>query len=645
MRSNSSALLSCFTGFLTTVLVIFILLNHSYNEFEDDYKRKADLLFNSTYDMLLQHKIMLNALRSLFNASAIVTPEEFNIFSEELLKIKSAVAFTLDGQNQLKYVSDPVFETDILKGEFKESSDEVLYEIEGYSSVIVRIDEPNMPYLVYAISHKRVQQRLNTHKGVCAQLTLNNTSFQNDYCTDTQASWASALFYYRGSNVVKIPEYHQEYMLDVWYVAPSREAYEVGLLVLLIAAMGFSLSTLMYLKVRNHLRLAQLTIETNSKLALLSSINHEIRTPINAVLGYSQMLKDSDYCDETGRDTLDKIIWSANLLNSVAENTLNFSKAEAGHLTLDNSEVNLCNELHSIDDYYKAFSQTHEKQLVMTIHGNVPALIGLDKTKFFQLTTNFINNAFKYSSGREVLFDISLKCVAGVHFVRVGIKDFGKGMSLESKKAITQPFNTDPNVKTSSQSGIGIGIGLYTCKKVIEDVGGSIRIRSQENRGTLILFRFPYKPISGVPNGLAPIATVSSSDKNKSMHLNPESITRESLLLVDDNRFNLEVCGNILEKKGFNVTTMLDGEAALAEFYVSQPEIVIMDYRLDNSDGVTMIGKMQKLQTSKVHYFILSANDKSEILNADRYPEITYLQKPLNIDLFMQLLNMKKKLD
>lgn len=91
-----------------------------------------------------------------------------------------------------------------------------------------------------------------------------------------------------------------------------------------------SLSVLLSLKISNHMRFTQLAIETRSKFAMLSSINHEIRTPINAVLGYSQMLKDSNYCDVSGRDTLDKIIWSANLLNSVAENTLNFSKSEAG---------------------------------------------------------------------------------------------------------------------------------------------------------------------------------------------------------------------------------------------------------------------------------------------------------------------------
>ncbi|AQS36030.1 histidine kinase,Response regulator receiver domain protein,histidine kinase [Shewanella psychrophila] len=688
MKSRASSLLCIIIGLLATLLVNILLLHHSYKEFEDDYQQKADLLFNSTHDMLLQHKIILNALRSLFNASAIVTKEEFNIFSEELLKIKSAVAFTLDDDHRVKYISDPDFQAEILAGKVQVGADGKLeYLMEGFSSLIVNIDEHNMPFLVYAISHQRVQQRLEQHKGICAQLTLDDTHFSNEYCNKEDANWLSSFFKYQGTDSVDLPEYNRKYSISAWSIAPSGQTYELYLLVLFITAMGMSLSVLLYLKIRNHMRITQMTIETKSKFALLSSINHEIRTPINAVLGYSQMLKNSNYCDVSGRSTLDKIIWSANLLNSVAENTLNFSKAEAGHLSLDYRNVNFLDELNAINDYYNAFSQTHDKRLVMRVQANMPKYIGLDSTKFFQLTTNFINNAFKYSSGREVVFDISLKSVAGQDFVRVAVKDTGKGMSAGSIKALTHPFNTDPNVTPTSQSGIGIG--LYTCKKVIEDVGGYIRIRSQENRGTLVLFRFPYRRASSVNNhnvkqlntldnpgsaradkitqlncitneykaqgsslGAELSSNAASDIASSSAQLTPANvsqITRKkyadvSLLLVDDNRFNLEVCGSILETGGFIVSSFQDEDEAFDAFKASEPQIVVMDYRLAKVDGISLIGEMRQSQTHKVHYFILSANDKSEIPNADAYPDISFLQKPLNLAIFLQLLDIKVKL-
>ncbi|WP_076411482.1 ATP-binding protein [Shewanella sp. UCD-KL12] len=657
MKFNASALLSIVIGFISTLMVILILLNHSYNEFEDDYQRKADLVFSSAYDMMLQHKIMLNALKSFFDASAIVTPEEFNLFSEELLKIKSAVAFTLNDRNTLRYVSDPSFKSDIMSGEFVENEGDDFYEMRGYSTILFHIDEPNMPYLVYAISHERVQQRIDSHSGVCVQLTLDNITFENSNCLNPSISWLSSLFSYSGADIIAIPEYAQQYNLNVRYWAPKKETYEVFVLVLLIMAMGFTISVLLYLKVRNHLHMAQLAIQTNSKIALLSTINHEIRTPINAVLGYSNMLKNSDYCDLSGRATLDKIIWSANLLNSVAENTLNFSKSVAGHLKLENKEVDLFNELKNIDEYYQAFSQIHSKRLVMQHHGALPDSMLLDSTKFFQLTTNFINNAFKYSSGPEVIFDISLKSSRLQHFIRVAVKDSGKGMSAGSMKAITQPFNTGSELGHNDQSGIGIG--LYTCKRVIEDVGGSIRIRSAENRGTLVVFRFPYHPIERVNhradgfnasltgNGITNNkASVMGEQRSNNEHVSPlpPSLAHSSLLLVDDNRFNLEVCSNILQNEGFNVSVKADDVSALTEFSQLQPNIVVMDYRLGNTDGLTLISKMKKKQIHQVHYFILSANDKSEIPNAEAYPDIAYLQKPLNIDVFLQLLDLKQKL-
>ena len=691
MKSRASSFPCLFIGLLATLLVNTLLLHHSYKEFEDDYQHKADLLFNSTHDMLLQHKIMLNALRSLFNASAIVTKEEFNIFSEELLKIKSAVAFTLDDDHRVKYISDPDFQSEILAGKVQVASDGKLeYLMDGFSSLIVNIDEPNMPFLVYAISHQRVQQRLEQHKGICAQLTIGETSFTNEYCHNEDANWLTSFFKYQGSDSASLPEYNKKYSISAWSIAPAGQTYELCLLVVFITAMVMSLSVLLSLKMRNHMRLTQLAIETKSKFALLSSINHEIRTPINAVLGYSQMLKDSDYCDVSGRDTLDKIIWSANLLNSVAENTLNFSKAEAGHLSLDYRDINFFDELNAINDYYNAFSQTHDKRLVMRIQADMTEYISLDSTKFFQLTTNFINNAFKYSSGKEVVFDISLKSVAGQDFVRVAVKDTGKGMSAESMKAITHPFNTDPDSSPISQSGIGIG--LYTCKKVIEEVGGHIRIRSRVNKGTLVLFRFPYRQISskvsdseiqasnhdgssksqagnvinlhkvsdrntGQESNRFPVAAanirlntekhipgIAHSTPANLSHITKARYADVSLLLVDDNRFNLEVCSSILETGGFKVSAFQDEDEAFDAFKTSTPQIVVMDYRLAKTDGISLIGEMRRLQTENVHYFILSANDKSEIANADVYPDISFLQKPLNLEVFMQLLDLKVKL-
>ncbi|MPY26582.1 hybrid sensor histidine kinase/response regulator [Shewanella psychropiezotolerans] len=631
MKSSTSALLCIIIGLLTILLVNLTLLHHFYKTYEDDYQRKEDLFFNSTHDMLLQHKIMLSALRSLFNASDIVTKEEFNIFSEELLKIKSAVAFTLDDNYQVKYISDPVFLSEILAGKVQLNKDDKLeYQMKNFSSIIVSIEQQQMPYLVYAISHQGVQKRLDEYKGVCARLTLDGTEFNNAYCNKEAANWVTSFLKYQGTDTIDLPEYNKQYSISAWSIAPAVQTYELYLLVFFITAMGGSLSALLYLKIRNHTRLIQMTIETKSKFALLSSINHEIRTPINAVLGYSQMLKDSDYCDVSGRKTLDKIIWSANLLNSVAENTLNFSKAEAGHLSLDYRDVHFMDELNAIDDYYNDFSQTHEKRLVMQVQADMPEHIGLDSTKFFQLTTNFINNAFKYSNSSEVVFDISLKSVSGQHFVRVAIKDTGKGMSVESKKAITHPFNTDPNVKPAIQSGIGIG--LYTCKKVIEEVGGSIRIRSKENKGTLVLFRFPYRQAS----------EMAYSKKKIELHANPSGPwTDISLLLVDDDEFNLQICGSVLKACGFVVRALQDEDQAFKAFKASQPQVVVMDYRLAKADGISLIGEMQQVQTGEVHYFILSANDKSEIPNADAYPDITFLQKPLNLAVFMQQLDLR----
>ena len=654
VKSRFSAMVCIIIGLLITILVNFTIVYYSYKEYEDDFQRKAELVFASVHDMLLQHKIMIGALASLFNTSLSVNKQDFTVFSHKLLKLNSAVAFTLDDDFQIKYLSDDNFTLSTLAGKMEiDPYGQPEYVMQGFTSITVKIDVPNMPFLVYAIPHAMVQNRLDIHLEICARLTLMDTQFNNEYCQDDANTGIASLFKFQGSYARESPVYNKKFRILAWSIAPPRSIYQLLLLVLFTTVMGGSLTLLMCHKIRSHLRLTLMTIETQAKLALLSTINHEIRTPINAVLGYSQMLKDNDSGSMSTQDTLDKIIWSANLLNSVAENTLNFAKAEAGKLTLDYRDVNLAREINNIHDYYRAFGQIQDKHLIVNMAENVAGNISLDSTKFFQLTTNFINNAFKYSGGNEILLDVSLKSVAGQDFVRVAVKDSGKGMSRQALRAIKHPFTTDPTGHANSQSGIGIG--LYTCNKVLEQIGGSLCIRSQNNRGTLVLFRFPYRRASSeltsyqcaAPEIRYPSQQESAATQPVKVPVRDRtqaSSSGLSLLLVDDNRFNLEVCGSILESGGFKVNTFQDEDQVLDAFKASEPDIVVMDYRLAKIDGISLIGQMQQHQTRKVHYFILSANDRSEMPNADAYPDISFLRKPLYLEVFMELLDLKLKL-
>lgn len=653
-------------GILGTLIIDVVLWQHSNGELSKQYQSRADKVFESSRSLLTQHRIMMNALRSFFNASNEVTKAEFTLFAKDLLKIKSAIAFTLDPSLQPRYLSDTVFYDAVINGSVHtDVNGQISYGIDDFSTIVIDIDEPTQPHLVYAVSHQRLQQKIDQNTDICERFTIGEQTLSNLECQNYESRVLTSLFRFHSEEFVELPEYNTNYRLSVDYMPTKRELLEIAQLLLVCTMLGLLFSILIAMMIQNRIDKEKQRIESNSKLALLSTLNHEIRTPINAVLGYANMLKNQACCSESGKENLDKIIWSANLLNSVAQNTLTYSKASSGTLSLHYEEVNFPQFLNKIDDYYRAFSHTHKKQLKMQFVNDIPDLLQLDDTKFFQLTTNFINNAFKYSSGDTVICsvkvrpipqnymiipDITDKALGG--FIRVAVKDFGKGMSKASMEAIAKPFTTDS--KSSSALKSGIGIGLYTCKRVIESVGGSIRIRSRKDQGTLVIFRFPYRP-SRLQEGqhfVIDTLSIHSAETSRKKEDNQVALTpvnnhkkfasAKHAILVDDNCFNLEVCKSMLESDGFIVSTAKNERESvdvLTTFYNGRQAgddvpslIVLMDYMLDETDGLTLISSLKELGFNKAKYFILSANCKDEIPKAALFPEITFLQKPIDVD-------------
>ncbi|MGF1885749.1 ATP-binding protein [Photobacterium profundum] len=676
MRFSRVACIVLLIGFVVTTLINTALWNYFQNELDKQYQYKSDIVLDSSRDTLIQHRIITDALRALFNASDEISEVEFSRFAKNLLKIKSAVGFTLNPDLTPVLISDSAFKSAIEKGKAAtDGNGNITFIIDNFSSIVMKIDAPKMPYIVYAVSHQEIQQRLDQYSDVCARVTFNDKTLSNRGCNKEQ-NWTE-MFGFHAEQFIDLPEYGTSFNLTVDYVPTKRELLGISLLILVITLLGLSLSVLFFILVQHRININKQRIETNSKFALLSTLNHEIRTPINAVLGYANMLNNMACDDAQRQKTVEKIIWSANLLNSVAQNTLTYTKASSGSLTLYYEKVDLIEFLYKIDDYYQAFGSTHKKQLMLNLRDATPPHILLDTTKFFQLTTNLVNNAFKYSSGDTVILDVKVKVIKDVAsrcnaavcsqvdgFIRVAVRDFGKGMSAASQQALSKPFTTDDSSPTALKSGVGIG--LYTCKTVIESVGGAIKIRSRKGKGTLVIFHFPYRVCSETEEHLLVSqdkeAPTQQHDRLLQVHTaqfieqahKPQStvIKRQGrVLLVDDNRFNLEVCKAMLEDEGFDVTTaenereVFSAMAALSDSSVTCNDeavydelIILMDYMLAETDGFTLIESMKAKGYRQQHYFILSAHTEDEIQKVKTFADIAFLQKPLDIQLLKQKL-------
>jgi len=381
---------------------------------------------------------------------------------------------------------------------------------------------------------------------VCITYQFEHSILRSAYCDIPAATGIWRLFAYSDRQFITLNEYQTRFNLQVYYQVPRAEVIELFVIILSIALLGLAFSLLWFFKAKHQQLIERIECENRSKLAVMASINHEIRTPINALLGYSRMLKKtlsipSEPAQQgTSRQELshivDKMIWSANLLYSVAENTLNYSKAEVGKLTLDQHAINLREYVGRIQEYYQAFNTTSGKTLTVSVSDTLPDLLKLDGTKLFQLVTNIINNAFKYSTGEQV------HCYMDLH----------------------------PSFNQASASG------LYTCKRLLEQIGGKLRIRSQQGRGTTVLMHFPCQ---------------FYHQKQEPIH----RYTQQPLLLVDDNLFNLEICRGALESHFAQIHCTDQAESALRLFKTLRPPLVIVDYRLKETDGLVLIQQMRQL--------------------------------------------------
>jgi len=620
---------------LITLAIVTVFSSYSISKFRANHDKNVSTLMALNEENYLQHRLIMNATKSFFKASQGVKKSEFNIFTRELLNERNAVFFTLNPDLTLGYISNDSLTEHLNKLAVSIDKEGILTgTLPHYQLIGFTIDEANMPYLFYAIPMRNVLFNLEKLKGSCLKYSSSQLSAENQSCVLEPANILFTLFSYETELDISIPSYNFHYLLTITsQVSESRlmEFFSIALSILVACAL---VSVLLYFKLMNKYLFNRIERENKLNVAMVSSINHEIRTPINALLGYSQVLRDMPKISDEHSVVIDKMLWSANLLYSVAENTLNYSKSATGGLVLNNAPINTTQYFNNIKDYYNKLSIPEGKTLDFHISEKLPKTISVDSSKLFQVITNMINNALKYSTGQAVSchVDICLRRLFNVPtssnrewYLRVLIQDTGRGMSQSTKKLLTDPFVFDCESKLKKVSGIGLG--LYTCNQLLTQVGGKLRLHSVENEGTKIMLHFPLR----------------CGEYQLSEPLSPRHYAEKRILIVDDNSFNLEVCNAMLEDEQFNTVCADNSKDALIRFRDSDPDVVIVDYQLDEMNGIDLIGKMKSIEAeaepkTKTQYFILSANDKNEILHSECHPDIYFMQKPFNIAIFLSCL-------
>lgn len=316
-----------------------------------------------------------------------------------------------------------------------------------------------------------------------------------------------------------------------------------------------------------------------AKTAFLSRISHDMRTPLNGILGLTLLLKER-VTDEKVIQDLSELELSGQYLLNLVNDTLDVSKIESGKLVLQPS---ICDGKAVFDNVLRLSQINSEaKHITVNVHAdNLPfTMLYIDVGRVEQIVMNILGNAIKFTpeGGTIELNMRNLSITNGIITEEVMVQDNGNGMSEEFLPHIFDAFSQEDSTRTSSYQGTGLGLSIT--KQLLQLMGGSISIESEAGKGTCVKFTLPM-----------PIATkeqVECWNKNKKVSINDKVFYGKRILLCEDHPLNAKITKKLLEKRGVKVEHAQNGVEGLELFTKSEIgyySVILMDIRMPVMDG------------------------------------------------------------
>ena len=319
-----------------------------------------------------------------------------------------------------------------------------------------------------------------------------------------------------------------------------------------------------------------------AKSTFLSNMSHDIRTPMNAIIGFTTLAVSNIDDQKRVRDYLDKILSSSNHLLSLINDILDMSRIESGKIHLEETEVNLSDVLHDLKTIISG--QIHAKQLdlYMDVMDVTDEDVYCDKTRLNQVLLNLLSNAVKFTPAGGTV-SVRLKqfpgTVKGSEMYEIRVKDNGIGMSPEFVKKIFSPFERERTSTVSRTQGTGLGMAIT--KNIVDMMGGTIDVQTEQGKGTEFIVCLPFR-IQSEKHHTEKIA------EDTILPAAGSDFRGKRILLVEDNELNSEIAVELLNAYGFVVDTAENGAEAVEKVKNSTPgnyDLVLMDVQMPVMNG------------------------------------------------------------
>ena len=373
---------------------------------------------------------------------------------------------------------------------------------------------------------------------------------------------------------------------------------------------------------------------TKAKSDFFSSMSHDMRTPLNAIIGFSQLAQNSQDDCQKMRDYMQKIEFSGRQLLALINDILELSKMEAGKNALNNKRFNLKQYVEEAAGIFHDQAERQGKAFTVDLDMHNEVVVG-DEFKIGQILNNLLSNSLKYSNpGAEIRLEIRQFDFQRHSKYQIVVEDTGIGMSEHFLEHLFDPYARETSF--TSASTVGTGLGMPIVKSLVQQMSGEISVESTLGKGSKFTVTLPLEAVSGEE---------SAEERREPEKTAAFQLAGRKILLAEDNELNMEIATEILTMNGMEVIQAINGAEAVRIFQASAPysiDAILMDMQMPEMDGceaARAIRALDKPDAAAVPIIAVTANAFAEDIDKTTKAGMNgHISKPIDVALLYEAL-------
>ena len=383
-----------------------------------------------------------------------------------------------------------------------------------------------------------------------------------------------------------------------------------------------------------------------AKSSFLANMSHEIRTPMNAVLGLLGMLAEEDNLTTQQQDWVKTAQQSSNILLKLINDTLDFSKIDAGKLSLDTESFNLRSLIDTTIDMLAPKAESKGISLSSSLEKTLPTNIEGDSGRLRQILVNLIGNAIKFTDQGEISLEVASTGDGESHLLRFAVHDTGIGIQVRDHEKLFTAFTQLTRDDTIPPDGTGLGLAIS--RHLVKLMGGDIGVESEPDEGSCFWFEIPLAKGSPATENLVETgpATDRAAPVTGQLHdqtpASPRPGSGARILIAEDSPANQMVALAMLKRAGYHIDTVMNGKEAVESLRNLPYDLVLMDISMPEMNGMEATTVIRGLAGDKGRIPIVAMT--AHAIKGDREKFLAagmndYISKPVDKQLLLEVLD------